>query len=44
MIARTRNGPPRIRARCHPNYHGAFVLDPVGHNVGAVRHDPEEQR
>jgi general stress protein 26/catechol 2,3-dioxygenase-like lactoylglutathione lyase family enzyme len=26
------NGPPGIRAHYHPNYYGAFVLDPDGHN------------
>ena len=34
------NGPPGIRAHYHPNYYGAFVLDPDGHNVEAVCHDP----
>ena len=24
----------------HPNYYGAFVLDPDGHNFEAVCHDP----
>jgi catechol 2,3-dioxygenase-like lactoylglutathione lyase family enzyme len=33
------NGPPGLRAY-HPNYYGAFVLDPDGHNVEAVCHDP----
>ena len=32
------NGPPGIRAHYHPNYYGAFVLDPDGHNVEAVCH------
>lgn len=36
----TDNGPPGIRAHYHPNYYGAFVLDPDGHNVEAVCHDP----
>jgi catechol 2,3-dioxygenase-like lactoylglutathione lyase family enzyme len=32
------NGKPGIRAQYHPNYYGAFVLDPDGHNVEAVCH------
>jgi catechol 2,3-dioxygenase-like lactoylglutathione lyase family enzyme len=35
------NGPPGIRAHYHPNYYGAFVFDPNGHNVEAVCHKPE---
>jgi catechol 2,3-dioxygenase-like lactoylglutathione lyase family enzyme len=38
------NGPPGIRAHYHPNYYGAFVLDPDGHNIEAVCHKPEEAR
>ncbi len=34
------NGAPGIRAHYHPNYYGAFVLDPDGHNVEAVCHAP----
>ena len=34
----TDNGAPGIRAHYHPNYYGAFVLDPDGHNVEAVCH------
>lgn len=34
------NGPPGIRAHYHPNYYGAFVLDPDGHNIEAVCHLP----
>ena len=34
----TDNGAPGIRARYHPNYYGAFVLDPDGHNIEAVCH------
>lgn len=33
------NGKPGIRAHYHPNYYGAFVLDPDGHNIEAVCHD-----
>jgi catechol 2,3-dioxygenase-like lactoylglutathione lyase family enzyme len=32
------NGAPGIRKEYHPNYYGAFVLDPDGHNVEAVIH------
>lgn len=32
------NGPPGLRAHYHPNYYGAFVLDPDGCNVEAVHH------
>lgn len=35
------NGPPGIRAHYHPDYYGAFVLDPDGHNIEAVCHCPE---
>ena len=37
----TDNGPPGIRAHYHPNYYGAFVRDPEGHNIEAVCHRPE---
>ena len=36
------NGPPGGRAQYHPNYYGAFVHDPDGHNIEAVCHDPED--
>jgi catechol 2,3-dioxygenase-like lactoylglutathione lyase family enzyme len=32
------NGAPGIRAKYHPNYYGAFVFDPDGHNIEAVCH------
>ena len=32
------NGPPGIRPNYHPDYYGAFVLDPDGHNIEAVCH------
>ena len=32
------NGAPGERPHYHPGYHGAFVLDPDGHNVEAVAH------
>jgi catechol 2,3-dioxygenase-like lactoylglutathione lyase family enzyme len=34
------NGAPGIRAHYHPNYYGAFVIGPDGHNVEAVCHKP----
>jgi catechol 2,3-dioxygenase-like lactoylglutathione lyase family enzyme len=36
----TDNGKPGLR-RYHPNYYGAFVLDPDGINIEAVCHAPE---
>jgi catechol 2,3-dioxygenase-like lactoylglutathione lyase family enzyme len=34
------NGGPGLRPHYHPNYYGAFVLGPDGHNVEAVCHRP----
>lgn len=34
------NGAPGIRAHYHPNYYGAFVRDPDGHNIEAVCRKP----
>ena len=34
------NGAPGLRPHYHPNYYGAFVLDPDGHNIEAVCHSP----
>jgi catechol 2,3-dioxygenase-like lactoylglutathione lyase family enzyme len=34
------NGPPGVRSHYHPNYYGAFVFDPDGHNIEAVCHGP----
>jgi catechol 2,3-dioxygenase-like lactoylglutathione lyase family enzyme len=34
------NGAPGLRPDYHPNYYGAFVLDPDGHNIEAVCHEP----
>jgi catechol 2,3-dioxygenase-like lactoylglutathione lyase family enzyme len=34
------NGAPGPRPQYSPGYYGAFVLDPDGHNVEAVFHDP----
>jgi predicted lactoylglutathione lyase len=35
------NGAPGPRPHYHADYYGAFVLDPDGHNIEAVCHDPE---
>jgi catechol 2,3-dioxygenase-like lactoylglutathione lyase family enzyme len=35
------NGGPGLRPHYHPNYYGAFVIGPDGHNVEAVCHKPE---
>ncbi len=32
------NGAPGPRLQYSPGYHGAFLLDPDGHNVEAVWH------
>lgn len=37
----TDNGPPGLRPHYHPNYYGAFVRDPDGHNIEAVCHEAE---
>jgi catechol 2,3-dioxygenase-like lactoylglutathione lyase family enzyme len=34
------NGAPGVRPHYHPNYYGAFVLDPDGYNIEAVCHGP----
>ena len=34
------NGGPGLRPHYHPNYYGAFVIGPDGHNVEAVCHRP----
>jgi catechol 2,3-dioxygenase-like lactoylglutathione lyase family enzyme len=31
-------GAPGLRLEYHPNYYGAFVLDPDGHNIESVIH------
>ena len=36
----TDNGAPGIREHYHPDYYGAFVLDPDGNNIEAVCHHP----
>jgi predicted lactoylglutathione lyase len=35
------NRAPGVRPQYHPPYYGAFVLDPDGHNIEAVCHQPE---
>jgi catechol 2,3-dioxygenase-like lactoylglutathione lyase family enzyme len=35
------NGPPGVRPHYHPDYYGAFVLDPDGLNVEAVCTAPQ---
>ncbi|MEA3014120.1 MAG: hypothetical protein QOD42_2665 [Sphingomonadales bacterium] len=35
------NGAPGLRPHYHPDYYGAFALDPDGINVEAVCHRPE---
>ena len=35
------NGVPGLRPHYHPDYYGAFVLDPDGNNVEAVCHSSE---
>ncbi|ETI28239.1 hypothetical protein G647_00688 [Cladophialophora carrionii CBS 160.54] len=36
----TDNGAPGVRAEYHPNYYGAFVTSPGGHNIECVVHTP----
>jgi catechol 2,3-dioxygenase-like lactoylglutathione lyase family enzyme len=35
------NGGPGLRSKYHANYYAAFVIDPDGHNIEAVCHEPE---
>ncbi len=35
------NGKPGLRKDYHPNYYGAFVIDPDGHNLEVCCHHPE---
>lgn len=35
------NGAPGLRPDYHPDYYGAFVIDPDGNNLEAVCHKPE---
>lgn len=34
------DGAPGLRPNYHPDYYGAFVIDPDGHNIEAVYHGP----
>ena len=34
------NGAPGLRPQYHENYYAAFVIDPDGHNLEFVCHDP----
>ncbi len=34
------NGAPGLRPQYHPDYYGAFVIDPSGYNIEAVCHRP----
>jgi len=34
------DGAPGLRPQYHPDYYGAFVLDPDGHRIEAVCHAP----
>jgi catechol 2,3-dioxygenase-like lactoylglutathione lyase family enzyme len=38
------NGAPGLRLHYHPNYYGAFVVDPDGNNIEAVCHLPPDAR
>jgi catechol 2,3-dioxygenase-like lactoylglutathione lyase family enzyme len=35
------NGAPGVRVAYHPNYYGAYVIAPDGHNIEVVCHEPE---
>jgi catechol 2,3-dioxygenase-like lactoylglutathione lyase family enzyme len=35
------NGKPGLRPIYHPNYYAAFIVDPDGHRIEAVCHQPE---
>jgi catechol 2,3-dioxygenase-like lactoylglutathione lyase family enzyme len=37
----TDNGPPGLRPHYHPDYFGAFILDPDDNNIEAVCHTAE---
>ena len=38
------NGKPGLRPNYHPNYYGAFVLDPDGYNIEAICHKAEGEK
>ena len=35
------NGAPGVRPNYHATYYAAFVIDPDGHNIEAVCHEPQ---
>lgn len=35
------HGAPGLRPQYHPNYYGAYVLDPDGYSIEAVCHEPQ---
>ena len=35
------NGKPGLRPHYHASYYGAFIVDPDGNRIEAVRHQPE---
>ena len=35
------NGKPGLRPHYHAHYYAAFIVDPDGHRIEAVRHQPE---
>ncbi len=35
------NGAPGLRPQYHANYYAAFIVDPDGHRIEAVRHEAE---
>ena len=36
------DGSPGLRPQYHPDYYGAFILDPDGHRIEAVCHAPDK--
>jgi catechol 2,3-dioxygenase-like lactoylglutathione lyase family enzyme len=38
----TDHGAPGVRRLYHPNYYGAYVLDPDGNNIEAVCHEASD--
>lgn len=38
------NGAPGLRPHYGANYYAAFVIDPDGHNIEVVCHEPEDQQ
>lgn len=37
------HGKPGVREQYHPDYYGAFVIDPDGNNIEAVYHGPAQR-